>query len=280
MRKHYWKYKCTAALLMLWCAAGTLAPAEGGDLIGLSWKPDYDAVRYEVQMKDDDGMFYDNQFVYANSVLLDKKGRLEHPENVSYRVRPIDFDGNPISAFTPYMPFEDGAFKDDRDAPYQKPDRSGEQGGAMLYPVYSFVWMPGAASYEVEVTTQPPENPTGTDPSLFRLWSAKTELSDLYDARPRIGTYYWRVRASMPKEILSANGAKHRNAPPTPMQDGSSASLETASATAEDACPTAPTTSNTPTSTTSISLSSTCPRAATPANPCSKDLTETSYPSM
>ena len=86
--------------------------------IGLSWKPDYDAVRYEVQMKDDDGMFYDNQFVYANSVLLDKKGRLEHPENVSYRVRPIDFDGNPISAFTPYMPFEDGAFKDDRDAPY------------------------------------------------------------------------------------------------------------------------------------------------------------------
>lgn len=40
MRKHYWKYKCTAALLMLWCAAGTLAPAEGGDLIGLSWKPD------------------------------------------------------------------------------------------------------------------------------------------------------------------------------------------------------------------------------------------------
>ena len=78
-----------------------------GDLIGLSWKPDYDAVRYEVQMKDDDGMFYDNQFVYANSVLLDKKGRLEHPENVSYRVRPIDFDGNPISAFTPYMPFED-----------------------------------------------------------------------------------------------------------------------------------------------------------------------------
>lgn len=194
MRKHYWKYKCTAALLMLWCAAGTLAPAEGGDLIGLSWKPDYDAVRYEVQMKDDDGMFYDNQFVYANSVLLDKKGRLEYPENVSYRVRPIDFDGNPISAFTPYMPFEDGAFKDDRDAPYQKPDRSGEQGGAMLYPVYSFVWMPGAASYEVEVTTQPPENPTGTDPSLFRLWSAKTELSDLYDARPRTGTYYWRVR--------------------------------------------------------------------------------------
>lgn len=68
-------------------------------------------MRYEVQMKDDDGMFYDNQFVYANSVLLDKKGRLEHPENVSYRVRPIDFDGNPISAFTPYMPFEDGAFK-------------------------------------------------------------------------------------------------------------------------------------------------------------------------
>lgn len=127
MRKHYWKYKCTAALLMLWCAAGTLAPAEGGDLIGLSWKPDYDAVRYEVQMKDDDGMFYDNQFVYANSVLLDKKGRLEHPENVSYRVRPIDFDGNPISAFTPYMPFEDGAFKDDRDAPYQKPDRSGNR---------------------------------------------------------------------------------------------------------------------------------------------------------
>lgn len=54
--------------------------------------------------------------------------------------------------------------------------------------------MPGAASYEVEVTTQPPENPTGTDPSLFRLWSAKTELSDLYDARPRTGTYYWRVR--------------------------------------------------------------------------------------
>ena len=66
-----------------------------------------------------------------------------------------------------------------------------------LYPVYSWIPIAGIATYEVEVTNAPPENPNGTLPSVYRIWNKTiTGGSDIYDEQARCtnGTYYWRVR--------------------------------------------------------------------------------------
>ena len=64
----------------------------------------------------------------------------------------------------------------------------------LLYPVYSYVGLPGAKSYEVEVTDSEPENPDGTEPSMYRVWSGTSEIMEIYDDFPRTGVYWWRVR--------------------------------------------------------------------------------------
>ena len=62
----------------------------------------------------------------------------------------------------------------------------------LLYPVYSYVGLPGAKSYEVEVTDSEPENPDGAEPSMYRVWSKASEIMELYDDFPRTGVYWWR----------------------------------------------------------------------------------------
>ncbi len=66
-----------------------------------------------------------------------------------------------------------------------------------LYPAYAWIPVFGALSHEVELTSQPPENPGGIEPSVYRIWSKTvTGLNDCYDEQPRIipGKYYWRAR--------------------------------------------------------------------------------------
>lgn len=83
--------------------------------------------------------------------------------------------------------------KIDRNAPYPNVYVPGN-GSTLEYPVYSYAGNPGAAKYEVEVTSDYPENPDGIEPSKYRVFSQVTSLSNVYDDNPRIGTFYWRVR--------------------------------------------------------------------------------------
>ncbi len=69
-----------------------------------------------------------------------------------------------------------------------------EKGTDILFPVYSFLKVPGAASYEIKVTNEKPENTEGIAPSSHRVFVGHTELTDFYDPDPRIGSYWWRVR--------------------------------------------------------------------------------------
>lgn len=93
-----------------------------------------------------------------------------------------------------------------RDAPLPNVYRP-ENGSSLLYPVYSYAGIPGAAKYEVEVTDSYPETLSGTAPSAHRVFSRVTSLSNVYDSDPRIGTYYWRVRGWTRQARPSANGA-------------------------------------------------------------------------
>lgn len=179
-----------AALL----TAGT-ASAEG--LLHLSWKPDYDAVKYDVTFSRRDQGKMEGTWkttAYMSDMLLPESGQFKDLQELYWQERPLDFDGYPIGAESGPRPLESSVTPVSRNAPLPRPDRSGERGGALLYPVYSYIGNPGASSYEIEVLSAYPENTEGTAHSMYRIGGGDFLYTDFYDDTPRFGTWYWRVR--------------------------------------------------------------------------------------
>lgn len=179
-----------AALL----AAGTVS-AEG--LLHLSWKPDYDAVKYDVTFsRRDHGKIAGTwkTTAYMSDMLLSESGQFKDLQGLYWQEKPLDFDGYPIGMESRPRPLEISVAPVSRNAPLPRQDRSGERGGALLYPVYSYVGNPGASSYEIEVLSAYPENTEGTAHSMYHIGGGDFLYTDFYDDTPRFGTWYWRVR--------------------------------------------------------------------------------------
>lgn len=179
-----------AALL----SANTVS-AEG--LLHLSWKPDYDAVKYDVTFSRRDQGKMEGTWkttAYMSDMLLPESGQFKDLAGLYWQERPLDFDGYPIGAESGPRPLESSVTPVSRNAPLPRQDRSGERGGALLYPVYSYIGNPGASSYEIEVLSAYPENTEGTAHSMYRIGGGDFLYTDFYDDTPRFGTWYWRVR--------------------------------------------------------------------------------------
>ena len=114
-----------------------------------------------------------------------------------YRARALNIDKKPISDFTAPVEIKNIADTKGYNYPQTMAASSEDKGSTLLYPVYAWIPMNGAAKYEVEVLDRPPENPEGIAPSRYRIWHKETTLSDLYDEAARTGPkpFYWRVRA-------------------------------------------------------------------------------------
>lgn len=173
-------------------------------LILLTWQEDPESVRYEVEIfrglpenldrnSPVENHLYDNQRIYTNQVLVDLAAFPPGEAPFYWRVRPIDANWQGMGPFSSPMEVRSTMKPVSRNAPYPHVYHPGN-GSTLLYPVYSYAGNPGAASYEVEVTDRYPENPDGTAPSKYRVFSKTTTLSNVYDDNPRIGTFYWRVR--------------------------------------------------------------------------------------
>lgn len=179
-----------AALL----SANTVS-AEG--LLHLSWKPDYDAVKYDVTFSRRDQGKMEGTWkttAYMSDMLLPESGQFKDLQGLYWQERPLDFDGDPIDAESDPRPLENSVTPVSRNAPLPRQDRSGERGGALLYPVYSYIGNPGASSYEIEVLSAYPENTEGTAHSMYHIGGGDFLYTDFYDDTPRFGTWYWRVR--------------------------------------------------------------------------------------
>lgn len=173
-------------------------------LILLTWQEDPESVRYEVEIfrglpenldrnSPVENHLYDNQRIYTNQVLVDLAAFPPGEAPLYWRVRPIDANWQGMGPFSSPMEVRSTMKPVSRNAPYPHVYHPGN-GSTLLYPVYSYAGNPGAASYEVEVTDRYPENPDGTAPSKYRVFSKTTTLFNVYDDNPRIGTFYWRVR--------------------------------------------------------------------------------------
>ncbi len=139
--------------------------------------------------------FFASREVFVNGYSIDLSS---YPDNhLFWRVRGIDFSGNPIGVFSDAVPL----YIDHTMPQILKPiSNTGYKAVNMpmpLYPVYSWIPVYGAVNYEVELTTVPPENPNGISPSQYQLRTQTVYGSfDCYDeeALSTPGTYYWRVR--------------------------------------------------------------------------------------
>lgn len=184
---------CLLWLLMAVCFCSP-AGAETG-LYFLSWDMDGDAVCYALEVTTEDGeVLYADDSVWQNEVIFPADISSEAEEKIFWRVRPFDLYGGPLHGWTEREPFDAAGSFLEREAPLLRPDNHEDRRMKLLYPVYSYVGLPGAKSYEVEVTDSEPENPDGTEPSMYRVWSRTSEIMEIYDDFPRTGVYWWRVR--------------------------------------------------------------------------------------
>ncbi len=172
----------------------------------LTWSPVNLAVAYELEMLTDatnlsagqraNNVLFTTTMIYTNAYNINLEPYKDYKQ-LYWRVRALDIDKKPISNFTNPVSINITGKLDGHNYPEPTAQLGKGQGGTLLYPVYAWIPMEGAAKYEVEVLSNKPENPEGTAPSRYRIWAKETTLSDLYDEKPRVGAnrFYWRVRA-------------------------------------------------------------------------------------
>lgn len=171
----------------------------------LTWTKVSGAVYYEfellVTVPESDGIepsrhrLFATREIFANGYNADLSNRTERV--LYWRVRALDYFGNPIGIFSEAERISIDPQKKETLRP--KPTALYNQNNmpTPLYPVYYWIPVTGATSYEVEVTSDPPENPDDITPSVHRIWSKVATGYGYYDetARNQPGSYYWRVRA-------------------------------------------------------------------------------------
>ncbi len=172
----------------------------------LTWTKVEGAVAYELELlaippKSPDKAapyqtcFFSTNKIYVNGFNADLS-MYSFSDVIYWRVRGLDIDGNPISLFSD----AEKVYIDRQQDVIQKPIPTSifnqGAGATLLYPVYAWIPIAGAAKYEVEILDDLPENPNGVAPSSHRIDSAIAVGFDYYDEKPRISQkpFYWRVR--------------------------------------------------------------------------------------
>lgn len=172
----------------------------------LTWPKVEGAVAYELELwagpppegreqGPDPDCFFATRHIYVNGFNADLTPFFEL-DSFYWRVRGLDYDGNPLSPF----PKAEKLYVDRQREVVLKPVPTSVfnqgNGTTLLYPVYAWIPVAGAARYEVEILAAPPENPNGTAPSVHRIDAGLTAGFDYYDVKPRVSDkpFYWRVR--------------------------------------------------------------------------------------
>lgn len=176
----------------------------------LQWSRIDGAVMYDVQilikkdMVNSDGSIADEYYepvmpiqrVYTNGC------ELELPHTFTgqvfyWRVRGMGLRGEAVSKFSDLEAAHVDLYASYTEKPTLLSEYNNGNGHVLLYPVYDWLAVPGAASYEVEILNDVPEDPNGTAPSIHRIDAYTPAYAQQYDDKPRMSAepFYWRVRA-------------------------------------------------------------------------------------
>ncbi len=171
----------------------------------LTWATVPGAVYYEIEFlsnppENPNGILpskyrlYSSREVFVRGYHPDLRAFDKQP--VYWRVRALDLSGNPLGVFSDTGVISTGSSKNKPLRPLIISDYQARNSVPLLYPVYEWIPIQGADSYEVELTRLPPENPDSAAPSRYRIWHGRSKGFSLYDEMPRQenGHYYYRVR--------------------------------------------------------------------------------------
>ena len=175
------------------------APASYSPL--LSWDKDTQAVVYEIEFYSapdakKEHRIFATRAVYTNhynAPLREIAAPYLGKQPIYWRVRSIGFDGQPISKFSKLVALYTSADEQDIDRPMIFSEYGKGNGSTLLYPVYDWVGIAGAAGYTVELYAGTPEAAAEGQGTLVAAMHA--DVTEIYDREPRIGTYAWRVHA-------------------------------------------------------------------------------------
>ena len=223
------------------CLGGSL-PAEAAGITGLTvssvskpvslspllrWDRYADAVCFELELFDErpgqlnkNGKspvaIWCNEYVFNNAcnVPLYRIVGEDFSGYLWWRVRPLNFDHEPIGEFS--SPAE--IFVSNREARMNAPEPMCDDAPKLLYPVYSWVGQHDAEKYRVEIYSGNPAKSGGA----ILLGTLDADLSEKYDDVPRQDSpdVYWRVHAydkdgeplgqwSAPKKLNRLKGRQH-----------------------------------------------------------------------
>lgn len=192
-------------LISLFFFLWTAAAASAADFLFIRWPTDPDAVWYSIRivpMVEHFGRLemrppiYEDPHVFRDSVIIEKEIIEEYDGRGTLycQVKAIGLDGRNISAYSEPIKLDKAAEEMKRQAPKLRVHYNEKKENVLLYPAYSFVKIPHAVSYEVEITDEEPENSDGYEPSIHRISSGIVKVPELFDSMPRVGTVWWRVR--------------------------------------------------------------------------------------
>jgi len=168
----------------------------------LTWSKVRGAVLYELELWTSDQWqtggqpFFTTREVYINGYNLNLPASFTGTK-FYWRVRALDLDKQPASAYSHLEPVYLDHQKEESLSPLPTAVFNQGKTAALLYPVYAWIPLSGAAKYELEILSAPPENPRGIEPSRYRIASVIEDSAEHYDNAPRLGgqPFYWRVRA-------------------------------------------------------------------------------------
>ena len=114
-----------------------------------------------------------------------------------WRVRGFDIDQHPISEYSDVEASHIDRFEPFAEKPIPMAFYNQGPCEVLLYPVYDWIAVSGAAKYELEILNNRPENPNGIEPSVHRIDSYTPTNIHQYDQKSRVSDtpFYWRVRA-------------------------------------------------------------------------------------
>ncbi|WP_432748896.1 GDSL-type esterase/lipase family protein [Pectinatus haikarae] len=162
--------------------------------ISILWSPVPNAVQYELNISNalTGQQITAVQSIYATGYELDTGLLPETPDQLQWQVRGLDYNGNPISDYSPYKALGNSIINSDRPIPTTQFDKMAY---TPLYPVYSWIPYLHAAKYTLRIYYDDGSNVPTHDKLLNEYQTDDT--FDFYDpaAYTQAGKYYWTVQA-------------------------------------------------------------------------------------
>jgi lysophospholipase L1-like esterase len=161
----------------------------------LRWEKVQGAVVYEVQLAQNQRIFLTDDEIFINgyNAVLPPSFTGEQFE---WRVRALNLERQPLSPFSAWQK----VYVDMRIPVLQRPVPMNEfnkgNGTTLLYPVYNWIPVNGAKTYEVEILNSLPQRADAPAPPSQLIGRGKSTGFDWYDDHKRVSTspMYWRVR--------------------------------------------------------------------------------------